>query len=102
MNALDAFAITAPGLEGFEDREDIAKARRDAVYFDCYGTVPERFRGSLLLEAVNELGYGNGLNDRIVDAYAKGDDLAMACALRTLLNGYRREIAERETAEELQ
>lgn len=107
MSQLDAYSITSPcgGLatiracEDEEVRREQYAERREAMYLDSYDSVPSRYRGSLLLEAVSELTQGETLDDQIVDAYAKGDDQAMVCAMRTLLNNYRRQIAERETVE---
>lgn len=107
MNSFDAYNITSPcgGLatiracEDEEARKAEYQERRAVVYGECYGTIPDRYRGSLLLEAVSELAQGETLDDQIIAAYDAGDDLAMACALRKLLDNYRSDIAKRETAE---
>lgn len=107
MSPLDAYHITSPcgGLaairacEDEEVRREQYAERRKSMYRDHYESVPNRYRGSLLLEAVSEMSQGETLDDQIVDAYAKGDDMEMGRALCALLSNYRRQIAERETAE---
>jgi hypothetical protein len=105
MTPLDAYQIcggldTIRACEDNETRKCEYAEKRAELCRARYAAIPAEFRGSLLLEAVSELAQGNNIDDEIVAAYDAGDDAALLCAVRKMLDGYRAYIAERDVREE--